>query len=118
MLGKIFNRAWRDRHRWKVVLGITNDASDHYQSRVNQWVQTDTAGGVVHVDLPAITPENAGASIGVVNMSTGTTSTVRVNTTGSDTVDENAAFFDIISDLQTGLVVSDGVSNWMKYSGI
>ncbi len=100
------------------MLGITNGAGDHYKSRVDQWIQTDTAGGVVHIDLPAINAANAGASVGVVNMSTGSTNTIRVNTTGSDTVDENASFFDLSTDLQTGIIVSDGVSNWWKYFGI
>ena len=100
------------------MLGITNDVSDHYKSRVDQWIRTDTAGGVVHIDLPAIRAAQAGASVAIVNMSTGITNNVRVHTVGSDTVDENASSFDLSSDLDTGIVVSDGVGNWMRYFGI
>ncbi len=97
------------------MLGITTGSGDPYKASIDEWIRTDTAGGPVHIDLPAITAANAGASVGVVNMSTGSTNTLRVNTTGSDTVDETAGFFDIISDLQSSVVVSDGVGNWMRY---
>ena len=101
-----------------MTLGITNGSGDPYKASIHEWIQTDTAGGVIHIDLPAITAANVGAEVGVINMSTGSTNTVRVNTTGSDTVDEASSFFDLLSDLQTGIVVSDGVGNWMRYFAI
>lgn len=101
--------------KWGMSLTVgSNDINNPYQLRIGQFAHTDTDKGVTYFRLPEITPESAGAEVAVINMSTGVTNTIRVERAGSDTIDGVAVNFNILSNLQIAVMISDGVSNWMK----
>ena len=101
-----------------MVLGVDNLVGDPYLANVNEWIVTDTAGGVVHIHLPKITAATAGLSVAFTKDSTGSFNNVRITTTGSDKVDKTATFFDIITSFGNQVVVSDGVGFWWRYKSL
>ncbi len=101
-----------------MVPAITNGTSDHYKASVDEWIQTDTVGGVVHIDLPAITAAQSGAWIATVKESTGGFNNVRIHATNGDRIDDNGTpdgFVDNITAFQIYFFVSNGVDKWFQW---
>jgi hypothetical protein len=71
----------------------------------------DPSGGAFAINLPAISPDNAGKVIRIKNV-TDSTNAITLTPTGGDTVDD-AATFDVAVARGSVDLVSDGVSDWL-----
>lgn len=98
---------------FSVITGPFTTAGPH-DVECGDTAQVDTTANVVDIQLPAVTPGNAGCDITVKRIAGANDH--RLLTAGADTVDSVAGPIDVIDATGTISLTlrSDGVSNWMN----